>query len=228
MQLRIGVVCALVLCGALAAGPLRGDSISVQNPSFETANALTIGCGAGCAYNFGPIPDWTITGTGGSWEPNSTYYTSVPDGSIVAFSNGGTISQTLSGVSLLPDTTYTLSVDVGHRLDNLTNGYSITLDAGSTILDSIFGDSKDIPAGTFATEGFSFTTGSSVTPGDLSIILASGAAQNDFDNVRLTDVSTSSVSTPEPSTLLLLAIALGCLALMSVFSNRKTYLNATP
>src|SRR5579862_10029449 len=63
MRLRIGVICAIVLGIALAAGPLKADSVAIQNASFETTNPLTFGgCGTGCAYNYGPIPDWTLNG----------------------------------------------------------------------------------------------------------------------------------------------------------------------
>lgn len=226
MRLRIGVFCAFILAGALAAGPLKADSISIQNASFENTAPLTFaGCGTGCAYNFGQIPDWTLNGTGGSFQPGSTYYNSLPDGSIVAFSSGGSISQALA-VSLLPDTTYTLSVDVGHRLDGFGSGtgFSISLDAGSTLLSAIGGSSSTITPGTFQEETLTYTTGSTVTPGDLSIILGSGFGQSNFDDVRLTTSSTAE-SVPEPSALLLLCMGLFCLALFLGCSGRKSQLN---
>jgi len=43
----------------------------------------------------------------------------LPDGSILAYTNGGSLSQTLTGISLLANSTYTLSVDVGRRFDVL-------------------------------------------------------------------------------------------------------------
>ena len=46
----------------------------------------------------------------GSFQPNSVYYKSIPVGTIMAYSVAGTISQTLMGVSLQPNSTYTLSV----------------------------------------------------------------------------------------------------------------------
>src|SRR5579863_10359673 len=230
MRLRTGVICAFILCGALAASPLKADSISIQNASFETVNPLTFtGCGTGCAYNFGPIPGWTLNGTGGSFQPGSTYYTSLPDGNTVAFIStpGATISQTLP-VSLMPDTTYTLSVDVGNRLDLLETGFSISLDAGATALNTVTGSNSTITPGTFANETLTYTTGSTVLPGDLTIILGSGGSQSNFDNVRLTTSSTSggSASVPEPSGLLLLVMGLSCLALFT-WSNRRGYLNST-
>lgn len=226
MRTRIGVVCAFILVGALAASPLKADSISIQNASFETTYPLTGACGAGCGYNYGQIPGWTINGTAGSFQPNSTYFTSVPNGKTVAFiSNAnGTISQTLA-VSLLPDTTYTLSVDVGNRLDLLETDFWISLDAGSTSLNAITGSNSTITPGTFANETFTYTTGSSVLPGDLTIILGSRGFQSNFDNVRLTTNSPSgSVPVPEPSGLLLLCMGIFCLALFVSCSRIKSQL----
>jgi hypothetical protein len=226
MRLRIGVICAFILAGALAAGPLKADSISIQNASFEMTNPLTGACGAGCGYNYGPIPDWTIYGTAGSFQPNSTYFTSVPDGQTVAFisNTGGAISQTLT-VSLLPDTTYSLSVDVGNRLDLLETGFSISLEAGSTVLKTITGSNSTITPGTFADETLTYTTGSTPLPGDLTIMLGSGGFQSNFDNVQLTTSSTSnSVPIPEPSELLLLCMGLFSLALFLTCSDRKSQL----
>src|ERR1700731_128862 len=96
--------------------------VPIQNTSFEATNPLVDTCLCG-PFNLGPIPSWTITGgEAGSWQPSSASFMSpLPDGgSKVAYSNGGAISQTLT-TSLAPNTTYTLSADIGHRLDTNTN-----------------------------------------------------------------------------------------------------------
>ena len=199
----------VVTLGAIAA-PAKADAVAIQNASFEITNPLTSTCGPGCAFNSGPIPDWTITGQGGSFQPNSAILNlPLPDGTIIAYSNGGTISQTLAA-SLTPNTTYTLSVDVGFRLNgavDVTN-YSIALFAGSTLLNSFSASNGIIPIGTFADETVTYTTGATVLPGDLSIVLTSDGQQADFDNVRLT-----ASTVPEPSSLSLLAGALGIMFL---------------
>ena len=96
----------------------RRRTIQIQNPSFETVNGMTSGCGDGCGYNFDVgIPGWTIAGDGGSFQPSSAALTlPAQDGQTVAYSEGGTIGQVLTS-SLRGNSTYTLSVDVGHRLD---------------------------------------------------------------------------------------------------------------
>jgi hypothetical protein len=204
------LVFVLVL-GCIAA-PAWADVVAVQNASFETVDStvgLNINCliPANCSYNFGPIPGWMLTGQGGSWHPSSAYYNlPLPDGSIVAFSNGGTISQMLAA-SLTANTTYMLSVDVGHRLDGLVTDYSIALYVGNMLLASLPAGTSNsaITPGTFADETLTFTSGSKVIAGDLRIVLTSTGAQTDFDNVRLT------AATPEPSSLSLLAGGLGLL-----------------
>jgi RHS repeat-associated protein len=167
-----------------------GEALPVQNASFEDAGAWTYSCGSNCSFNVGPIPGWSYTeGAGwyGSLEPGSVYYNPpLPDGNIVAWSNGGTLSQTLTGVDLQPNTTYTLSAYVGHRLDGLVTTYSMSLLAGSTTLNTVSGSNSTVPLGQFGQVTLTYTTGSTVTPGDLSIQLTSGGSQIDFDKVSLT------------------------------------------
>jgi PEP-CTERM motif len=209
MRLRPGVIFVLAVCFAVSGGATWADGVPVENASFETTNALTSSCGLGCAYNKGPIPDWTTAGPGqaGSFQPSTTYLNlPLPNGNTVAYSNGGTISQIL-GVTVQPDSTYTLSVYVGDRLDGNVASYSIALDDGSTTLCSTPTASNGaITPGTFADVTLTCSTGATVAPGDLAIVLTSGGPQIDFDNVAL-----NVVQTPEPASYLLLCIGLGAM-----------------
>jgi len=186
----------------LAAAPAWADSVPVQNASFESTTAL-ISSSTG-PYNLGPIPGWSTTGVSGSWQPNSTEWASLPDGITVGFTNGGTISQVL-GASLLQNTDYILSVFVGNRSDIYGGGnYTISLDAGSTVLCTFSGNSSTIAKGTFVDETCNYHSGSTVPAGNLSVVITgSQTGQVDVDNV--------SVVTPEPGSLALLSAGLGFL-----------------
>jgi hapalindole biogenesis HpiC1 cyclase-like protein len=143
------------------------------------------------------------------------------DGNIVAFTNVGSISQTL-GTSLAADTIYKLSVLIGDRLDgaNGIGNYTIALNAGSTPLCSFSGSSSSpsITAGTFADETCSFQSGSVFPSGHLSIVLTGGSAQVDFDKVSLT-----TTSVPEPSSLVLTGSGLLFAMLLFAYSKRKQF-----
>ena len=218
MRLRLGVIFLLALCFAVSGGAAWADGVPVQNASFESAYTLTTSCGLGCAYNNGPIPGWTMTGSGGSFQPSTTFFNlplpGGPSDSIVAYSNGGTISQIL-GVTVQPDSTYTLSVYVGDRLDGEVANYSIALDDGSTTLCSTPTASNGaIAPGTFEDVTLTCSTGATVAPGALTIVLTSAGTQSDFDNVSL-----NVVQSPEPASYLLLLIGLG--AMVVFFRSRR-------
>ena len=202
-----------VLTLGFVATPAWADTIAITNPSFETVDPLhplNQLCGAGCAFNTS-IPGWTITGgpsqfPAGQFQPGSGFFTQpVPDGSLVAYSNGGTISQTLAA-SLTPNTTYTLSVDVGRRLDAGLNSYTIELLAGTNILAFLTNPNSLITPGTFSLESFSYNSGITGPFGQpLGIaFLTPGPQQINYDNVQLTASAAS-----EPGSLALLATGLG-------------------
>jgi hypothetical protein len=128
---------------------------------------------------------------------------------------------------VLPNATYTLSVDVGRRVDVSGVNYSLNLLDGSNILGSCTqsGSNALIAAGTFADITLTCTTGSSVPAGFLGIELTGDGRQIDFDNVQL-DVTTSTVSTPEPSVLALTCVGLLMGGLLFMRSRRNRYLQS--
>jgi hypothetical protein len=229
VRLLICAVCALTFC--LLTTGARADSVTILNPSFETTNTLSPNCaGTGCAFNFA-IPDWnniSSSTAAGSFQPgsNTLYFTSpLPDGNIVAFINSGAITQTL-GVSLLPNSVYTLSVDVGRRFDVIAANYSLNLLDGSNVFCTSGSNTNgSITAGTFADITLTCATGATVPGGFLGIELTGDGRQIDFDNVQL-DVTTGTVSTPEPSVLALTFVGLLVSGLFFVLSRRRHYLQS--
>ena len=187
-------------------GQVKAALLTVANNSFETP---IVTAPSGFISSTGSVGGWTFTGgqqgfanpvaahnAGGSWYGSSPGI--IPDGNQIAWSNGGTISQTLSG-TLQTNTVYTLSAFVGNRLSVNFPGYSIGLYAGGNLLAS---NSGVTPAdGTFAPVTVSYTSGISVTPGQaLEIRLTSMSgfqAQTNFDNITL-----DAASIPEPSAIL--------------------------
>jgi hypothetical protein len=130
-------------------------------------------------------------------------------------SAGGAGSVSMSNVlaaTLAPDTLYTLSLDVGKRLDFANgwtaSGYTVELLANGVALP-LTGVNLDPTAGYFTNLLYTYTSGPSVTPGQvLSIQLSkpAGLTQVLFDNVAL-----DTTLVPEPSALLLVIVG-GCLA----------------
>jgi len=166
---------------------------TVQNPSFETVNPLTIS-GSG-SYNHGPIPGWT--GTGGSWQPTIAAFSQLCDGKVVAFT-GGTLTQDLGVAS---PGTYTLKVCTGLRADasearDSLATWTITLSIGTWRCSSN-GLNSAIPVGTFVQQTLTCATPAVLPQGDLTVSIASSGgaigAEAVFDDVILTFSSPSHV-----------------------------------
>ena len=191
-------------------GQVRAASIFIANNSFENP-MITTPSGFNTVSS-GTSNNWTFTGgtqqgfanptmahnAGGSWYGPSPSPGIIPNGNQVAWSNGGTISQTLSA-TLQANTKYTLGAYVGRRQNVPFPGYNIELYAGGNLLAS---NNIVTPAeGTFAPVTVSYTSGISVTPGQaLEIRLTSLSGfqgQTNFDNITL-----DAASIPEPSAIL--------------------------
>jgi hypothetical protein len=176
----------------LTAGSLTTD-IPVNDPSFE---GLACGTTPGAiAQNCVPT-GWSVTGTADATLPPIGAWDGIPDGSQVAWSNGGTLTQILS-TTVAPGTTYTLSVWVSER-KNPANTFSpdIQLLAGSTPLITW---TTSAPGGALPTKNGDGTytwvdwTGTYTSPNSGSVIgqaleisLGADSAQSDFDDVTLT------------------------------------------
>jgi len=209
----------------LMTGTAWADSVPIVNASFESYNPLTTPCtpqyGANCTYNANNgIPGWNVT-NGGSFQPslitqtnpyNGMFY-SIPDGSIVAYTVGGTISQTLADLAS-SDGIYTMSVFVGSRSDRNAGSFVLSLD---TILNgaitgtvcSVSGNAMNFAPGTWVDETCS---GTPTTSGNLFLNFRQLSGQLDVDNASL---NYSPTSVPEPGSASMLGF--GALFLLGVF-----------
>jgi hypothetical protein len=203
----------------LVAAPLGAFTIPVANFSFETPVLGTPGVFTST------VPSWAVGGAEATFQPAIPgQANAIPDGvQVLALGNGnpGTASQD-TGVSLVANTTYTLSLDILHRADSPLSNYTIALFAGATLLSS---QSTPVAptAGNFLADSLVYTSTALPPVGTLSIQLsATGSAsstafipgQADFDNVALTGVTGGGA--PEPS-----ALVLGGLGLLPLFLLRR-------
>ena len=209
----IGIV-AIVILGS----PASSATIPVVNASFETlpAGGLPLdSCGTGCFYSIDGIPGWTNGDVSGQFQSgvqvgNLAYFNSIPDGITVAYSNGGSIFQTVAATAQA-GVTYTLQVDMGFRKDVPDPGSVALVVNGNTV----FGTGAFLPgSGDWATYTAIYTATGADTGGLITILLDTPGAQGDWDNVRLT-------STPLPATLPLFATGLSLMGLLGWRRKRK-------
>lgn len=191
-------------------------SITIINPSFENPVLDDNG------YKYG-IEGWGYVGLAGVWNPSTTFYDSIPDGSNVAFVNSGYLYQTISDSdlpTLIMDHTYTLEVEVGMRDGYFAKysewpGYSAQLwdiDSGTLLAEE--NGLTFTEDGTFVTSTLTYIATAETDGHVYQIRLYSGGdvGQVNFDNVRLNNNFTEAI--PEPSTLLLIGAGLLGLALV--------------
>ncbi|MDH3397896.1 MAG: hypothetical protein OEM81_08720, partial [Acidimicrobiia bacterium] len=164
--------------------------LTVVNAGFED-NVLDDG-----AFTSSFAAGWTVLSTpaggAGAFNPSTAHLTGqAAEGSNTAYSNGGTISQTLTN-TLTEGSTYELSVQVGDRLDTAFPGYTVELWAGGTMLASA--DQTDLPVvpndgWVTANVTYEALTGDPQLGQPLEIRLTSAGTQTNFDAVQLTVTS---------------------------------------
>ncbi|NUM36391.1 MAG: hypothetical protein HUU50_17765 [Candidatus Brocadiae bacterium] len=199
---------------AFAMQMVYGVAIEIRNASFEEyvlsdGNYTTPDFPWGGVRTTNPIPQWTVTGFAGTYNPTSSVYPGgVPDGSNVIYGHvqsgqvgDAIISQILTS-NLQANTRYTLQVAVGHY--GSFQGYKIQLLAGGNLLAQ---DNNTIlpTVNTFSTSTTIYETGSSnaYLGQALEIRLISFGVQANFDHVRLNAETTV---VPECSSFVLLCI----------------------
>lgn len=206
---------------ALAVTPAAAAPLTITNAGFD-ADVLASG-----GFN-GLASGWVTTGTAGAFNPGASptvfFTAAIPSPNNVGYVNGlSALTQTLSSTLQL-DSTYTLGVQVGSRLDaaGANLNYAIELIAvdpitnAQTVLASSPVNPALPPQGTFLPATLTYSTGASnafVANGDfigieLVNLSVSGGQQVDFDNVVLTASASGAAAVPEPATLSLLGMGL--------------------
>lgn len=235
---KLALASAFVLYMTILGGTAWADNITIVNPSFETpAGPFSNTCGTGCSFSIGSFTGWT-TLNGGEFQPGSLFFTSpIPDGTQIGYTNATrSLSQTLTGNSVLANSIYTLSVFVGNRTDGDSGSYTLSLDTivggVTTTLCNFSGNANGLPGtpgsvalGTFQLEGCSYTSGSTVPSGDLYLLFTANSGQLDVDSVSLI-VQSATATVPEPSSVLLLSVGM-LLAAVAFMARRRKELQLT-
>ncbi len=189
----------IVMAGHALAAP-----IAINNFSFEGPSQTDFG------YTTGVVTGWSVTGNGGVWRPGNNLPQGPTNGDQVGYSNGGSLTQTLSAV-LTANSQYTLNVDLLNRTDGYPN-FSSTIEilAGGHVLAS--STIRGGTAGTTVLQTVSFLSGASdaYLGQNLGIALVSRGGQSDWDNVRL-----NLAPVPEPETYAMMIAGLGLLGFMA-------------
>lgn len=188
-----------VCLGMSGLGIAQSDPIKISNSSFEDP-PQNLG-----SFTSGDIPGWKIntSDSGGCGVQHFTtlQFKSVDplpapaDGAQALYIFGDNVVYQDVG-ALAPNTTYTLTVAVGCRLDQ-PGGGRVELVKGTGSDGAVVATSEEsIPhQGTFEKRKISYTTGDSVA-GDLIIVLARTTGdQVIVDNVKLTATPSSKAST---------------------------------
>jgi hypothetical protein len=132
------------------------------------------------------------------------YCNYIPDGDMIGYSNGGTISQTVAGTSITTGTVYTLTVAVGSRLDCCDIAPTVELvDPSNNAILAVATGLAPAP-GNWSDWSGTYTGAAANAGHPLEIELISNGVQGDFDNVRLNQTAT----TPEPASLALMGLGL--------------------
>ena len=195
---------ALVALALGLVGAAEAESIEVKNAGFE-APVLSDG------QETPTLDDWVVFsfggGVGGGLNPTTDSFSGeAPEGENVAYSSDQEIFQVLDAV-LKTNTTYTLMVDVGNRLDEPYAGYRIRLSTSfvgglSGVVLAESHNSVAPASGTFETATLSLVTGPThFEEGEQLLVslygVPKGGGQACFDNVRLD--ATTAATVPEPT-----------------------------
>jgi hypothetical protein len=199
---------------ALAAVPGFASPIFVNNFSFEDGPFTSpLTCGTGCTrWTSTPVATgWTGAGASGTIQPGTSngFFTSLitADGPTSAQVVNGTMSQLVSGVTVLAGTVYTLQVDIGYRADtahpNFVGSADLLITDIGGVTQTAMATGLTPTKGTFDTWTATYVGTAADVGGSITIQLNASGDQGNFDNVRLYQGAV-----PEPASFLLIGSAL--------------------
>lgn len=233
----------------LIAAICSASAVTINNPGFETDivgsgsfnSAITPASWS--TYDPTNVLNRNYSDVG-VLNPTPPLYTAAPEGSNVALiflwpQNAGDYNQPvglqqLLTSSLQPNTQYTLTVQVGNIGDagpvpyELSGfpGYAVQLLAGpnlnSLTLLSQDNNTLSIPEATFSLSTVTYTTGSSVTPGQflaIRLLNLNLGNPNSGIEVNYDDVKLDASAVPEPSSA---ALLVGSLLVASAINRKRT------
>lgn len=230
-HLFIGAIAAASLLSC--AGSASAAVVAIQNADFSQGRAQSDG-EFSPGHVAGPT-GWGASGgsSTGHWNPTAAQFSDEAahggvgwahnSGGLTTGTSPGMMAQTVQGHTILANTRYTLTMDVGRRGDipgaweyqlGLMSGAFNTGTAAifASLIGSADASGAEIPAGVFRTVSFAFETGANdpFIGQQLSILmLGRGVTGAAFDNVIL-DASPLSVSAvPEPATWAMMITGFG-------------------
>lgn len=175
-----------VFVAAAFATVVSAQPIPIVNAGFEAPQITACGFRG---FNLATDGWERVNGSeAGLWRPGTCWDLDAPQGTQVAYSNGGTGRQILS-TAALPSTTYTLSAMVGTRDHGCCAPQTVRLElwAGTVNFGTrILLPSQVPPRGEWARFFLTATTPPSLPPGtNLQIRFVSSGTQADFDDFDL-------------------------------------------
>jgi hypothetical protein len=204
---------AVIAVLGFAAASAKAGPIQVNNNNFGTLPTSGL-------YNERPsgnssfgvgIPGWAAAGATGQWAPSGLVLGLPPGATAVAFSNGSTISQTVTPTVVTGDT-YTLTVELGDRTD-----ISPFSGGADLLIGGVAFDATGSPlAGGWSVYTATYT-GLPANAGDaITIQLTDRGIQADFSDVTLNftvppPANDPPTATPEPGTFSLAGLGVLCI-----------------
>ena len=208
----------------LTAGAASAATVALQNSDFSQGLAQADG-EFSAGHTGGNPTGWGASGgsSTGHWNPTTASFQNeaahggvgwTRGNGISTNTNGGMLAQTVANYTIQANTRYTLTLDVGRRLDGTGSwNYAVGLMAGAfntptaDIFASLIGDTDKsgvvIPAGAFKSISLVFETGANnpFIGKQLSILLSGdGYVGTAFDNVYLDATPLTVSAVPEPAT----------------------------